>query len=450
MSRLSRIFAWALLLGAAPAIAHAQCSITALTSTVPVTTGTADQDFSFTQSASYWTAVGVRANTGVADWDAYVYSTSSPFPTCVSGLLASSSRSAGTTDVVVGDFNSNSTGTYLLRARHFSADAVTASVQWDDGADIMPLNGPQNLLIMPSTDVVKCYDVFLEQGKVHHFTFEALGNGKVLLYRNPANAPFWAGRNGALLTITSSSSGVDFTPPATDWYGLVLVNDGLTDVYYWLTVSLCDPIRPLSSMVTTQNLNATDYYTMNVQKGPWTAVGTRPDIDATGEQDIRVYSGGSGTPPECFTGLMATANFNGGSANVVAGDFSANGGSFGTWYAASRYGLDAEFDPGAKTQWDGEGRVMLVNDPYTSNGSMVPTDIVNCWSIWLEAGKSYNLNTNIPQGLYLTAHCIENPGSGAYWSASSLSIPTMTPNHTGWHAMILDHERNDRDRKSVV
>ncbi len=435
--------ACAFLVTALPAVALAQCSITALTSTVPVTTGTSDQDFSFTQSAAYWTAVGVRAASGSADWDAYVYSTSSPFPTCVSGLLASSARSAGITDVVVGDFNSNVTGTYLVRARHFSADAVTATVQWDDGPDVMPLNGPQQLLTLPSTDVVKCYDVFLDQGQSYHFTYEAIGNAKVLLYRNPANAPFWAGRNGALLTMASSSAGTDFQAPATDWYGLVLVNDGLTDVYYWLTVGVCDPIRSLTSRVPIENLNANDYYQFNVTTGPWNAVGTRPDVDATGEQDMKVYSGGSGTAPECFTGAQAISNYNQGTANVLAGDFSANGGPLGTWYGASRYAVGQTADPGARTQWDGDGRVVLVNDPYASSGSMGVNDIVDCWSVYLEAGKSYDLNTNIPQNLYITAHCIENPNGGPYWSSSSLSIPSITPNHTGWHALIMDHERND-------
>ena len=437
----------------APRTAVAQCSYTPLSSGVPVATGTAGQDFQFAQANPYWTAVGLRASSAIADWDLYMYSSVAAYPTCVAGGLAGSTRSAGVADVIVGDFNSNPPGTYYARAVHFSADVSTAVVQWDDGPDILPVNGPIQPVTMLASDVVKCWDVYLAQGTSYHFTYNALGSSRLLLFRNPANAPYWNGRDGAVAEIAPSPSGFDFTAPAGDWYGLVLVNDGGTDLtFLFLGVSTCSPPTALTSSVVVHNPDANSYYQFTPNSALWTAIATRPDLDAVGQQNMAVYGSGSGSvAPTCFADFRASSNYGGGSSNVVAGQSDPN--EPGTWYATSSYTTGASYPVGARTEWDGDGRVLLVNDPSPVQGSMGPTDLIDCYNVYLEAGKDYRLNLDVTANFYLTANLWENPGIGSYWAgaASGMSFPnwTISPAHTGWHALVLSHERLDSGTYTV-
>lgn len=422
----------------APRLAAAQCTTTTLSSTVPVTTGTGDQDFQFTQSNNYWTAVGVRASSSSADWDLYVYGGTTSYPTCLTGLLGSSARGAGVADVVVGDFNSNAPGTYYARAHHFSSDNSTATVQWDDGPDIMPVNGPLNLLTFAGTDVVKCWDIFLVQGQTYHVSYYANTSLKVLLFQNPANSTYWTGRAGAQWELGASSAGLDYTAPATDWYGLVLVNDDGSNAQYWLQVDTCSPVNTLASRTPVQTSDGVDYYTFTPTTSLWTAVGTRP-VSGAGEQDMRVYAGPGAAAPGCFNGWQNESDYGGGSTNFDVGQWTA-----GTpMYGSSTYGSFTGAPAGNTTEWDGDGRILYVDDPHPTVVSVASNDVLDCWNVWMEAGKTYTIYSQSTAGLYEQENVYENPGSGTYWAAAANYIfqsnGQVNPTTTGWHALVESH-----------
>jgi hypothetical protein len=148
-------------------VAIAQCTYTGLTSGVSITTGTVDSDLQFSEGQPYWSVLGIRPNASTADWDAYVYSSAVAYPFCLSGLLASSTQGVGVADVVVGDFNSNPTGTYYVQAHHFSSDNVTSTVEWVAGSQIMRVNGPLSFNPRGGSEVARIYDVFLNQGQAY-------------------------------------------------------------------------------------------------------------------------------------------------------------------------------------------------------------------------------------------------------------------------------------------
>jgi hypothetical protein len=429
---------------AMPTAAIAQCVYTALTSGVSITTGTTDQDLQFTESQPYWSVLGVRPNAANADWDNYVYSSAVAYPFCLSGLLASSTQGVGVTDLVVGDFNSNPTGTYYGQAHHYSSDNVTSTVEWVAGSQIMRVNGPLTSQTIGASEVARIHDVFLNQGQAYHFTNESFGNAKLLLFRNPANAPFWTERAGAQFELASSTAGLDFTAPASDWYGLVLVNDGNADVTYVMGVGTCSPVSALDSRSINQDPDAISYYQITPPNNLWTAVVTRPDATPFGEQDLALYGATGGTAPICFTNFQSESDHGSGEVNVLAGY--SNPGPPETWYVKTQYGVQGSSAVGSHTEWDGDGRIAYVNDLWPTQGSMTNNDLVDCYNVWLQAGVPVTFQTTMSIGT-IAPRVFENPGGGSQWvSDANVLTPVngvISPQTTGLHAVVVTHDRND-------
>jgi hypothetical protein len=207
---------------------------TALTSGVPLYT--IPETFkSFTQSAAYWTAVGVR---GSSDWEIGVYQNPSGDEpgVCLSSPLAFSTQ-VGVADLIVGDFNAgaNIPGTFYVRPWR-ALGTSTGTLEWDDGANALPVGGALTHRTTGSADVLECWDVGLTAGNTYGIFFPHTGTAdlKVLLFRNPGST-YWAPRSARVL---ESATHATYTAPATDWYGLVVVNDNGADGVYDLGVYL--------------------------------------------------------------------------------------------------------------------------------------------------------------------------------------------------------------------
>src|SRR5262245_26331482 len=308
----------------------------------------------------------------------------------------------------------------------------------------MHVNGPLSFATMGGSEVARIYDVFLNQGQSYHFTHESFGNSKLLLYRNPANAPFWTGRAGALFSLASSTAGLDFTAPASDWYGLVLVNDGGLDFTYVMGVGTCSPVTALASRSTNQDPDAISYYQFTPANALWTAVVTRPDATPQGEQDLAVYGATGGTAPNCFTDWQEESDHGSGFVNILAGY--SDPGSPETWYVKSQYGIQGSSAVGSHTEWDGDGRIMYVNDQWPTQGSMTDNDLVNCYNVWLQAGVPVTFLANRSIGS-IAGQVFENPGGASNWVGDThVLVPVngvISPQTTGWHGVVVTHGRND-------
>jgi hypothetical protein len=188
-------------------------------------------DRRWTVGAPYWVAVGAIAYNPADDFDVnvYGYNYNGFPPPCFTPLLGTSSRGAGQTDFVVGDFNSNPTGTFVNTVTCYSGqcDGQTRGLQgWRDG-DIFFVNDPPHVLTFPTLidRIVKIWDIYLVQGTTYHFRFQPSGDTQpmLLLFRNPTGGVYWTGRYGA--EFETANCITNYTAPSTGYYGMVVVND---------------------------------------------------------------------------------------------------------------------------------------------------------------------------------------------------------------------------------
>lgn len=190
---------------------------------------------SFTQTAPFWTAVGVRSS-GTDDYDLGVYSngTGGVVGTCFSGLLGTSGQANPpvTLDFVVGDFNTgaNPGGTYFVRPYRYSGTG-SGLLEWAKGQAALGTVNSYARGTTSAAHALRVYDVYLTSGATYSLYFAHTGAAdlKALLFRNPTGGVYWAGRTSRILEATGHTN---FTAPASGWYGLVIANDnGLAGDY---------------------------------------------------------------------------------------------------------------------------------------------------------------------------------------------------------------------------
>jgi len=174
------------------------------------------------QESPYWMAVGVRSS---SDWDIEADHDSSgrDLGICFANPLTASTG-VGWVDYVVGDFNAggNPYGTYYIRPYRFSGSAPGLA-EWDGGADQIVVGAPWTHRVTGPSQVLECWDVYLQQGQSYDLYLKADPgvDAKLDLFKSN-NAPYWAPRSARVYEGTTTGT---YVAPATDFYGLVLVND---------------------------------------------------------------------------------------------------------------------------------------------------------------------------------------------------------------------------------
>lgn len=180
---------------------------------------------SFTQSLGYWSGVATRSVWPYEDWDVAVYTsaTGGVIGYCESGLLANSAYGTGYTDVVVGDFNWVTPGTYYTSIRRW-AGTDDAFAQFYSGGRVLPIGGAHQVSTMSSTSLLEMWDCYLTSGQTYSvfFSHDPGLNAKVLLFR-ATGAVYWGGRASAFLETIHSTT---FTATASGYWGVVVINDG--------------------------------------------------------------------------------------------------------------------------------------------------------------------------------------------------------------------------------
>lgn len=369
----------------------------------------AQNEFSFNQQQHYWTAVGLR---GSDYWGMSVYRSDpgAPIGDCFADELVSTSSSATSAGVVVGDFDYNVTGTYFLNA-HYPYDYYTGPgyVQWDDGPDALLVNGMIQHGTMTGNDIVRVWDVYLEGGTPYHFTFGRSGDDlKLLLFRNPGSGEYWAGRGSQVLTATADA---DYTAPATGYYGVVVVNDDAEAGDYALGVGTCSTPAALDHGVPYTTPLGENYVRFDQNQGYWTAIGVRGSDPAT-DWDMWVQGGTSVDFPDCHGPSLGVSDyFNAPMVDFVVGDFNFN--TTGTYYAWPHtwYG---EGSGTGTVLWDRSEGMLVMND-----GSVVhatgPEQFLQIWDAYLVAGQSYTF-TLFPMETGVRLLLFRNPAAGTYWA----------------------------------
>lgn len=200
-------------------------------------------NYSYGTNTLYWSVVGVRPQAGT-DIDLRLYD---DFGQTV--LLKLSAASGSTTDFVAVDSNRRPFGGYYPRNYLFNGSGGYTT-ELAQGSSQLPVGSRP--LAMGSGDVVAVRDMFLTRGvptTIRVRPGNATQDAEAFLMRSTAASSTWV-RSRAEAAVTASSRGpggvesFTYTPPATGWYGLVVVNKAGSGTY---TLQRSEPRSALSS-----------------------------------------------------------------------------------------------------------------------------------------------------------------------------------------------------------
>src|SRR6185503_15792904 len=185
-----------------------------------------------------------------------------------------------------------------------------------------------------ASDVLEVWDTPLTAGVTYTFTFTRAGaDVKLLLFKSGAGA-YWAARGSALWEATATRT---FTPTATGYYGVVVVNDNGATGSYTLGIGTCTPPVALSPGVATTTAGfAERYFSFDQSPAFWTALGVRGSAADWNLETYATSSGGS--YPVCLGGEAAASILSAPSVDFVVGNF--NSKLIGTYYARAHMNQD--------------------------------------------------------------------------------------------------------------
>jgi len=294
------------------------CEQTPLVSGSPQTV-TEGAYWSFEQTYPSWTAIGLLRSSGTGNPDLYIYKSwdeGGATPGCVDTLLCSSIWTGGEyVDFVVGDFNRVPLGTYYAETS-WEFGTGTYTIDWDAyGADL-PTDGTTVSLAMGPTDIVRVWDVYLEEGREYTFDLDSSGAG----FRMALFEPYehWTGKGGEVWDVGGAYA---WTPFVTDVYGLVVYNEDGGSGSFDLSVTTPCTYQNLPEGTSIGGWWSPDFYRFTQLEQGWTVVATRPTYPGSGDPDIEVYGLWSGGDhPNCATDWLTGSAMGGSSVDFVAGN----------------------------------------------------------------------------------------------------------------------------------
>ena len=434
MDRLPRWAPCALVLVALalPAAVSAQCTRPVLVSDSLFATSAAASTWSF-ESGGAWGAVGVRSAAG-SHHDLTVFQSIAGPPACVAGALGASGD-GDAVEVVVGDFRAgrNPAGSYFPRVVR-TLGTGECKIEWDRG-DTLVVDAPP--VVRETNQLVDAYQVFLEAGVSYFIDFKPAPGiaAKLLIFRNPSVAPYWAGRASAL---SESTGPTHFTAAGSDAYCFVVVNDDGGASGYSLAVDQCQPPIALTSGLAETTI-APQRYQMSQAEPYWSAVGVR---GAGGDEwNVIGYKSGSGAlEPTCFKDSICASSQPAPAVDFIAADFNFN--PVVPYFARM---VQAAGTAAGVVEWDsGPDELELNAAPVERTTG--PADVLETWDAYLEAGTSYTIffeRSGAANTRFLVFENAAQSGSVPYWSgragavASGTAHAGYTPLTGGYHGIVV-------------
>ena len=312
--------------------------------------------------------------------------------------------------------------------------------EWDDGPDQLTVNAPPVVRNITGSDLIEVWDVFLQGETEYVLNFRRTGgqaDTKALLFRNPSAAPYWVGRQARILEQTGPTA--FNTPPVSDWYAVVVVNDNESDGSYILNIGTCTEPVTLASGVSTPTPAPNGYYRFTQPVVFWSAVGVRGA--PTSDWDAQVYAVGSEWVwPQCFAGLLAESTLPAGSVDFVVGDFNHN--PLGTYYPRT---FQASGIGDAVTEWDDSPDQITVGQAPIERTTGA-SDVLEIWDVLLTAGVEYDLFFE-RTGSADTRISMFQSQNGVYWAGRQNRMFDTTNPHTiftasadDWYAIVVVNE----------
>lgn len=427
------------------------------TTPTPLANGTAQattkgqETYSFTAPNANWLAAGVLSNW--ADWDMRVgTSLGSPWPSCAANVFVNSTL-GGTmkTDFVMGDFHHAATGgTYVFNAQQYTAPPLSSTYVSVDqgGATLTPNLFDAQPVFFADWEAVRALDLTLNGGETYTFSLKYNGyhprHMRLMLFRNPGAGSYWAGRSSAVLDLASDSAAVTYTAPATDVYGVALVDDPGGDGYptdgpLMVSVRSCPTPVALPSNAT-RSAQPTGWFTFTPAAHYWTAVGVRAATPWTMEVDSLATGGAPGV---CF-GTLLSQSTSVGKMSFVVGDMNNGANPLRTYYA--RAGNRSPSTPVDGTvQWTGTAQSLSVNTAPVAR-TAIASRLLEVWDVYLYAGDPYQVWLDNKGAATLKACVFANPTGGSCWLPRSSALvetatsATFTAPRTGWYAVVVAND----------
>ncbi len=410
----------------------------ALTADVPATASTSRESWSIAQTSYYWSAVAARSPEGCDVTLASGYA-GPGYPDCLSGELATSDISSYDEKInfVVGDFNHSPTGTYYVETYRQYGD-TNAVVQWASGAHVLTPGAEGVTYTTGPTSLIRTWDIALTAGQTYNFTLAGEGAiVRVLLFRNPGDASYFASRADAVLETRSCAT---YTAPATDYYGVVVVNDDGAEGSYMLgvTQSPCVCSTQPTSGSAESPVSPDGYYQLAYDPTGWAMVAARGQT-TTDDWDLAVYSSPSGSAaPVCFGTAIASSGYGATAVDVVALDYTSSSTHPDRWVRAHHV---AATSTTGRLLYRRTSPTLVENDPYVSV-HFGPQDLAMSYDATLTAGVTYTIDLQAPVS-GLTVLVFQNPGAGLWAgsrsaaAASGTSTFTYTPTLSGHHGIVV-------------
>jgi hypothetical protein len=408
---------------------------TVLASGASVWTSDAYHDWSFTPTSAFWGAIGVLSTDADYDLAAYGGTAGLGYPDCLSGNLGGSSD-VGVVDYMVGDFNHTPWATAYAHSLLWSG-APGARVLWQLGNAVLLVNAAPVTAAFSAGTFLRTWDVLLTAGTTYHFVFEPSGAPlRLQLFRNAGGGAYYAGRGSAVL---DAGDCVSYTAPATDFYGLVVVDDTGADATCRLGVnaSPCACPKPLASGVPAATASPDDYFEFTQDYNYWAVAAVRGTSTAD-DWDVVVGGLPTGSPaPDCIGGPLGASSQVAGVVDFVTIDF--NSTALQPLYVhASHYS-----GPGASglAEWLGTTDALVANGPLVG-GLLGASDLAHVYDAFMTATWPYRIEFGPGPGQRLFV--FENSSGGtfvSYRAAAAISSTggqfTYTPTRTGFHALVV-------------
>ncbi len=428
-------------------VSTSPCGIpTALNPGMPITVPSPSANVAFEAPELRWGGVAVRALSG--DWDLKLYGspTGTTAPVCFGNELATSQFSGNATDIVVGQFAPALHGWYYGRAYQFDGGAE-CRVQNTGNSGDLEVNGGTLLASLFPDHLATVREIWLDAGHTYAVTFDhTVPDFTLLVFENAAGGAYFAGRASAVLSTSVSTT---YTPAASGYHALVVVNDGRAGGDYHLGVGECQPVLALQAGMPALGDSWNHYFSFTQSDPYWAAVAVR---GMASDWDLQVSSDNVVEPaPVCATSVVATSELDLPEQDLVVGDFDWN--PLGTYYVRAH---QVSYAPlyYSEVEWDSGPDQLIPNDNNAPLCLTGPDDIVNCWDIRLEAGQTYRFSLAQLGGANLHLLVFHGPG-GTYWAgrASAVLATTTTQDYTapstGYYGVVVVNDNAVQDQYSV-
>ncbi len=446
-ARRSSRTSWLLCLGvllATSAPAAAQCSYPDVPPGVMVSfpSGSAQTPrIQVTQST--WVAVALHPAPGAA-WDLGAYAATSDPPQCVSEGYAISSRAGSNPELLVGDFHHNTPGTAQLGAYPLPlTPAGGATLEWDEGGDVIALNSDPIERTMAADDLVECFELFVQAGQTYQVRFNSSGPAapELRMFESAGPLPAWFS-TASQIGPTWAEGWRTVTPSYSGWMALVVTNRNGGPGSYSISAVTCEPPTELVSNVPVARGGLEFHFALDQQRPSFMALGARGD-DPVDPWSVRALTGAAtGVPSNCYGDFLAQSAADVRLVEYLVGDFRPGEAPLGTVFAQSS-AMPAQYST-MRMEWDDGSGLLAVNDPPL-HGTTGTVDVLRCWNVTLEAGVPYTVHFEHDGGADLDL-AIFGRSTGGSWLAREQSAArgtgtfAFTPAVGGDFALVLAND----------